>query len=147
MIRATRSPSAFPVSIKGVVVRNGLVLLLKNERAEWELPGGRIELGEMPEECVAREIAEETGWTVTTGALLDAWMYEVLPGRHVFVVAYGCYPPTDSGVGDPVISHEHREIGLFTRDEVPDLVMPEGYKRVIAGWFERLRQAASERVS
>lgn len=33
----------YPVSIKGVVVRDGRVLLLKNERDEWELPGGRIE--------------------------------------------------------------------------------------------------------
>lgn len=48
--------------------------------------------------------------------------------------------------GSHVLSHEHQEIGLFTRDEVPDLVTPEGYKRVIAGWFDRL-QASSERVS
>lgn len=36
----------FPVSIKGVVVSDDRVLLLKNDRDEWELPGGRIELGE-----------------------------------------------------------------------------------------------------
>ncbi|GGM43483.1 hypothetical protein GCM10012275_13070 [Longimycelium tulufanense] len=41
-------PRAFPISIKGVVVRDGKVLLLKNEREEWELPGGRIEPGELP---------------------------------------------------------------------------------------------------
>lgn len=54
------SQPAYPVSIKGVVVRDGRVLLLKNERDEWELPGGRIEPGETPEQCVAREITEET---------------------------------------------------------------------------------------
>src|ERR1035438_4625970 len=31
---------AFPVSVKGVAVRDGQVLLLENERAEWELPSG-----------------------------------------------------------------------------------------------------------
>lgn len=31
---------AFPVSVKRVAVRAGRVLLLMNERAEWELPGG-----------------------------------------------------------------------------------------------------------
>ena len=35
------SQLAHPVSIKGVVVRDGKVLLLKNEREEWELPGTR----------------------------------------------------------------------------------------------------------
>jgi hypothetical protein len=34
-------PHLFPVSVKGVVVRDGRVLLLRNERDEWELPGGK----------------------------------------------------------------------------------------------------------
>ena len=50
---------AFPVSVKGVAVRDGRALLLENERAEWELPGGKLELGEDPPECVVREIAED----------------------------------------------------------------------------------------
>lgn len=61
----------FPVSAKGVLVRDGRVLLLRNERAEWELPGGKLELGEEPHECVAREIAEETGLPVSTGPVLS----------------------------------------------------------------------------
>jgi 8-oxo-dGTP pyrophosphatase MutT (NUDIX family) len=71
------SPAAYPVSIKGVVVRDGQVLLLRNERDEWELPGGRIELGETPQQCIAREIQEETGWAVRTGPVLERWMYHV----------------------------------------------------------------------
>ncbi len=67
-----QQPGSYQVSVKGVVVRDGLVLLLHNERQEWELPGGRLELQETPPECVAREIAEETGWVVSTGPILDA---------------------------------------------------------------------------
>ena len=55
---------AFPVSVKGVAVQDGRVLLLENERAEWELPGGKLELGEDPADCVVREISEESGWLV-----------------------------------------------------------------------------------
>src|SRR5437899_2943747 len=66
-----QGPRAFPISIKGVVVRDGKVLLLRNERDEWELPGGRIEVGETPEECVAREIHEATKWKMTTGPIDD----------------------------------------------------------------------------
>jgi 8-oxo-dGTP pyrophosphatase MutT (NUDIX family) len=130
-------PREFPVSIKGVVAQDGRVLLLKNDRAEWELPGGRIELGETPEQCVAREIAEETGWPVDIGPILDSWMYPV-EGRHVFVVTYGCVPV---GVTPPVLSDEHQDVGLFTPAEVPGLNIPAGYKRSIATWFDRMRTA------
>lgn len=108
---------------------------MKSERDEWELPGGRIEIGESAEDCVAREIAEETQWKVTTGPILDSWMYYINQvGRHVFIVTYGCYPVSDV---DPVLSHEHKEIGLFARAEVDGLRMPDGYKRSIGAWFER----------
>ena len=60
----------FPISIKGVVFRGSQVILLKNERDEWELPGGKIELGETPEACVYREIKEEVGIQVKVSQIL-----------------------------------------------------------------------------
>lgn len=128
---------AFPVSIKGVLVRDGSVLLVRNERAEWELPGGRIEPGETPEQCVAREIAEETGLPVTVAEILDAWMYHIaVASKDVFIVTYGC---TSGSTAGPVLSHEHNRIAEFAEHEVADLPMPEGYKSSIATWFDRLR--------
>ncbi|MGV0973262.1 NUDIX domain-containing protein [Empedobacter falsenii] len=38
---------------------NGKYLLVKNNRNEWELPGGRLEPNELPEETLEREIYEE----------------------------------------------------------------------------------------
>src|SRR5689334_1915977 len=112
-------PGSYQVSVKGVVVRDGKVLLLRNERDEWELPGGRLELGETPPQCVAREITEETGWLVRTGAILDSWMYYIdQVERNVFIVTYGCHLSDGQADVEPVLSHEHKQIGLFTADEV-----------------------------
>jgi 8-oxo-dGTP pyrophosphatase MutT (NUDIX family) len=131
----------FPVSVKGVTVQAGKVLLLENERAEWELPGGKLELGEDPADCVVREIGEEAGWKVTAGPLLDCWQYHISEGRDVVVVTYGCHLISTE---PPVVSHEHKRAGLFGSGEVPGLVMPEGYKRSVAAWFAWLNgQAAS----
>jgi 8-oxo-dGTP pyrophosphatase MutT (NUDIX family) len=71
----------FPVSVKGVLLDRDRVLLLANERAEWELPGGRLEAGETIAQCLAREVEEELGIGVEVGPLLDCWIHEGLPGR------------------------------------------------------------------
>ncbi|WP_406153191.1 NUDIX hydrolase [Streptomyces sp. NBC_01023] len=137
----TYTPPTWPVSVKGVALdARGRVLLLKNEREEWELPGGRLEAADSsPEHTVERELQEESGWTVKAGPLLDVWIYQPLPHtrpeRRVVIITYGCLVLTPQAV--PVVSHEHREIGLFTAAEVPGLSMPEGYKRSISSWNQR----------
>ena len=129
--------SGYPVSVKGVLVRNDRVLLVHNERDEWELPGGRIEPGETPEQTVAREISEETGLPVDVAGILDAWMYHIaVANKDVFIVTYGC---TSTSSAAPVLSHEHSRVAEFAEHEVSGLRMPEGYKRSIATWFDRLR--------
>jgi 8-oxo-dGTP pyrophosphatase MutT (NUDIX family) len=135
-----QEPGLYPISVKGVVIRSGRVLLLRNERSEWELPGGRLEVGETPEQCVAREIAEETGWRVSAGPLLDAWMYNIVQAKRlVFIVTYGCHLAAGASAPDPVLSHEHQQVGEFPAAEIPDLVMPQGYKDSIATWYAGLR--------
>lgn len=141
----TYAPPLWPVSVKGVALdAHDRVLLLKNERDEWELPGGRLETGgpdggtaadDSPESALEREILEETGWEARTGPLIDGgvWIYEPVPGRKILIVTYGCTVLTPER--PPVVSHEHRRLGLFTAGEVPLLAMPEGYKRAVAAWY------------
>jgi ADP-ribose pyrophosphatase YjhB (NUDIX family) len=114
----------FPVSIKGVFsAPTGEVVLLLNERGEWELPGGRIEIGETSIECLRREILEELNVAVTVGSLLDTYLFEVIPGKHVFIATYGCRCKDDF---DPIISHEHKRMGFFPPTALPEN-LPAGY--------------------
>ena len=130
----------FPVSVKGVIWHDQRVVLLKNERDEWELPGGKLELGETPEDCVAREIAEEVGLHVKIGPLLDSWVYHIAAGVDVLILTYGCHPEPFSAITH---SPEHKAVGLLTLSEVHTLPMPDGYKRSIHAWAVHLAAAPS----
>jgi hypothetical protein len=48
-----------------------------------------------------------------------------------------------TGDSVPVLSHEHRRLGLFTEPEVPRLAMPDGYKRSIPPGTATLRAGGS----
>ena len=93
-----------PTSIKGVLIQDGRVLLLLNERGEWDLPGGRPEPGEEHRAALLREVQEETGLGVEVGSSLGEHLFEVLPGRFVRIVAYACRL-TDGC--DVMLSEEH----------------------------------------
>jgi 8-oxo-dGTP pyrophosphatase MutT (NUDIX family) len=120
-----------PTSIKGVLFLDGKVVLLRNDREEWELPGGRLENGEDQAQTLVREFAEELAITVSVGPRIDSYLLEVIPGRHVFIVTYGC-----SLVGDfaPEVSHEHKEHCLWPIDRLSELALPAGYRNSIETW-------------
>ena len=128
--------------MKGVITRDGKVVLLRNKRDEWELPGGKLELLESPEECLAREIAEELQLTIEPRSILDSWTYTIVPGVHVLVLTYGCL---ESSLGEAVLSDEHKELRWFPLAEIDTLNMPEGYKASIRSWSARARVTVNPR--
>ena len=123
-----------PVSIKGVLLVERKVVLVRNERDEWELPGGRLEIGETPEEALAREFEEELSIRVEPLSVIDSYLFEVVPSKHVFIVTYGCRL---HGQFKPVLSAEHKEIGLHALADLGTIPLPAGYARSIRTWSRR----------
>jgi len=63
-----------------IIVRDGRVLIAQRplggrHPGEWEFPGGKIESGESPQQCLARELDEELGVTVKVGEHLASVRY------------------------------------------------------------------------
>src|SRR5690349_8281694 len=117
-----------PISVKGVVIHDRRVLLLLNERDEWDLPGGRPDPGEEFPAALEREVREETGLDVEVGSALDEHVFEVLPGRFVRIMPFVCHLRTQ---GDVVLSHEHLETRWVPLAELAEQIaghrLPEGY--------------------
>jgi 8-oxo-dGTP pyrophosphatase MutT (NUDIX family) len=138
--------SSYPISIKGVVIHDGRVLLLLNERGEWDLPGGRPDPGEDHRAALVREVREEAGLAVEVGALLDEHLFEVLPQRFVRIVAYGCRLV---GGNDVVLSHEHLDTRWVSLADLGETIdghpLPKGYLGAIRQAIDQPR-SPSERV-
>ena len=126
------SDDRWPVSVKGVFGPSGHVVLLHNERDEWELPGGRLELtDDSSRAALAREIDEELGLEVTVAeAPARTWIYEPLPGRKVLIVTYACRLV---GEWPPELTHsdEHDDVCAWPIGRLDELSLPDGYREDI----------------
>ena len=103
------------VVVGAAIVRDGRVLAARRTSppeaaGRWELPGGKVEPGESPDEALVREVAEELGCTVEVTAWLPGSVG--IGGRHKLTVAVCALV---AGEPDP---REHDEIRWLAADEL-----------------------------
>ncbi|MFD3536074.1 (deoxy)nucleoside triphosphate pyrophosphohydrolase [Streptomyces sp. NPDC058664] len=99
MTERTIDPAAPPVVVvAGALYDQGRLLAARRSApaelaGRWELPGGKLEPGESPEEALVRELREELGievepderipgeWPLKPGYVLRVWAVRLLSGE------------------------------------------------------------------
>jgi 8-oxo-dGTP pyrophosphatase MutT (NUDIX family) len=107
----------FPVSVKSILIDDQRVLLIKNERDEWDLPGGKIEKNYNVIETLIKEVKEELNITIDNYNILQVQKY-LFRKQEIIVVTYFSEITNE----DPIIlSFENIDYQFFSYDKLNEL--------------------------
>jgi 8-oxo-dGTP diphosphatase len=101
----------FRIAVKGLIVEQGKALLLKRRKDDvhkpdsWDIPGGRLEIGEDPFEGLKREIAEEAGIDIDVVMPIEVNHFVRDDGQKITMIIFLCKP---KGL-EIKLSNEHQE--------------------------------------
>ena len=127
-IKTDELSDKFPISIKALIVDGNKILCLKNERNEWDLPGGKINFGETAIDCLQREVKEETNLEIDNVKLVDFFSTIFFNQTAVLIVLYKAKILSTNHIS---ISFEHFDYNFFNKNEIIALSCPEEYKKSI----------------
>lgn len=124
----------FNNSLKFVVIqaryKDEWIFVRHKDRNTWEIPGGHIEKGEMPDEAAARELYEETGAIEYDLSPICNYSVEINESKS-FGRLYYAEVKNIGELGDYEIDE------IIAKDELPekltyDKIQPILYKKVLA---------------
>jgi 8-oxo-dGTP diphosphatase len=124
-----------------IIEKNGKVLATQRSAAmsmplKWEFPGGKIEVGESPQECLRRELIEELGIRVRARKSLPTHTHDY-PMFTITLYPFLCL--IESG---EIVCHEHNAIAWLPPKELNTLDWAQADLPVIDSYLTRI-QASS----
>ncbi|RJQ32355.1 NUDIX hydrolase [Candidatus Parcubacteria bacterium] len=75
---------------RALIENDGKFLLVQEFNGQWQLPGGRLNVGEKLEDGLKREIKEELGIDIEVGIPLSSFVFTGKSGINHFTVIYQC---------------------------------------------------------
>jgi ADP-ribose pyrophosphatase YjhB (NUDIX family) len=130
------------VGVGAIIIENSRVVLVKRAhpplQAQWSIPGGVLEVGELVREAAVREAREETGLTVEPGELLGVYDRVLRdPGDrvqyHYVLVDFLCRRVS----GELQAADDAAGVRWFAREELPALNLAEDTLEVVHKGFAR----------
>ncbi len=113
------------------IASQGVILIKrKNPPHGWALPGGFVDYGESLEKAALREAKEETNLDVTLIRQFHTYSEPTRdPRHHTITTVY-----IATGEGTPCAKDDASEIGIFTRNNLPDPIVFD-HRKILEDYF------------
>ena len=102
--------------VAAIIINNGKVFATQRGYGEfkdsWEFPGGKIEIGETPEQALVREIQEELDTQINVKEKIDTVEYDY-PNFHLSMDCFIC-----NIIKGDLILKEHEAAKWLSKDEL-----------------------------
>ena len=108
------------LDVRSAVFRNGKLLMVRERVADgWCMPGGWVDVGDVPSLAAVRETKEESGFDVQVTRLngvYDTNRFEPLEVFHSYKLVF----LAEIIGGEATTSMETSEVSFFEREEIPE---------------------------
>lgn len=101
----------FRLAVKAFIIMGNKLLILKRHSKDvqkpgiWEIPGGRLELGENPFDGLRREVKEETGLDIAIVYPLNVRHFKREDGQTITMIIFYCKSEEEK----VILSEEHTD--------------------------------------
>jgi 8-oxo-dGTP diphosphatase len=132
------------VGVGAIIIEDARLVLVKRAhpplQAQWSIPGGVLEVGELMRQAAVREAREETGLTVEPGELLGVYDRIVRDADervqyHYVLIDFLCRRVA----GDLAAASDAAEVRWFGQEELAALNLAEDTLDVIQKGFAAVR--------
>ena len=120
------------VTVDAIIEINGGIVLIKRKNPPhgWAIPGGFVDYGETLEAAAVREAKEETCLDVNLVRQFHTYSDPDRDPRHHTVTTMFIATAT----GTPKAADDAKEIGIFTRDNLPEDIAFD-HRQVLEDYF------------
>lgn len=115
---------------------NEILCALRSPRmslpGKWEFPGGKLELNELPEDGLIREIKEELSIDISLIEALPISEFSYVPEKIIRLIPYRC-----SIINDTIpIATEHAELRWVKKEELLKLDWAEADVPIVLNYIQ-----------
>lgn len=117
--------------------KNCLLLFLRDDKPGlpyanmWDIPGGHVEKGETPDECIVREMKEEIGVDIGIPSLFKVYDFD---DRIEYVYMMQCQYQIDD-----LSLTEGQALRWFSEKEIVETELAYGFNQVAEDFFKSQR--------